>query len=687
MAEREETGRTPNRLIHESSPYLRQHAFNPVKWYPWGQEAFETARKKDLPIFLSIGYSTCHWCHVMARESFEDEATARILNESFVCIKVDREERPDVDSIYMNATRLLTGGGGWPLSVFLTPTLQPFFAGTYFPPRDMPGRPGFSRLLLALKETYESRRKDVDASAADMAEAVGRALWAQSRPGEMRRQTITDAVETLMQSRDTENGGFGTAPKFPPAFSLQLLLREHARTGDSAALECVTQTLDHMLRGGVFDQIGGGFHRYSTDERWLTPHFEKMLYDNALMAIVLTEVWQVTERKDFAVGARRTLDFILRDLTSPEGGFYSALDADSEGEEGRFYVWTPAEVRQTLGEEDAAAFCAAYGITDAGNFEDGRSIPNRLERDASDAPPEGPLPHLRESLREAREGRPHPGRDEKCITAWNGLTVQALAFAGRAFGAGVYTDAARRAAEFVLERVRKNGDLAHSRARGYVSELAFLDDYACLLNGLLELYQTDFQPRWLTVAEELADQCAALFWDEKDSGFFFSRQEHGTPIARGKNPTDGVTPSGNSAAAMALGRLSRLVDRPDLREKAEATVRAFAESANGTPLAYENLLLAQEFLLAEPREIVLAGAPSSPEWKALKSVISHTFLPDAVLAGVWQGLEETPLTQGKATGHAGAAAFVCSNYACQAPVHSPEELQSLLQQPPQMPRR
>jgi len=676
----------PNRLALETSPYLLQHAFNPVDWYPWGEEAFRAARERDVPIFLSIGYSTCHWCHVMERESFENEETARLLNENFVCIKVDREERPDIDEVYMQAAQLLTGAGGWPLSVFLTPDLRPFYAGTYFPPADAYGRPGFPRLLQAIAQAYRERREDVEASCADLSGAIVQSLTGLERPAEIGLRTVRDACRQLLSALDPVYGGFGSAPKFPPCFALQLLLREYHRSGEASLIDAVSLTLDGMIRGGLFDHIGGGFHRYSTDSRWLVPHFEKMLYDNALIPLVLLEGWQVTGRGEWADAACRTLDFVMRELTGPHGGFLSALDADSEGEEGKFYVWTPGEVAEVLGKDDAQLFCDVYGIVPGGNFEHGRSIPHlRMDleafgrasgRDASQLGRD--LARMRERLLSARSRRVPPHLDDKVIASWNGLMIRTFAFAARAMGRPDYLDAARRAALFVLTEMSPDGELAHSWRDGRPGLAAFQDDYACVILALTELYQADFDRRWLRDAERLADEMIALFYDEAGGGFYASREAHGTPLVRSKSPTDGVTPSGNSAAALALARLGRLLDRPGFIEAASRTVRAFGEAAARAPRAFEHLLVAVDFLEGPSQEVVLAGDPDTEEWAGLREVTGKLFLPGAVLA-VATGSGDDPLpARGRAAPDGRPAAYVCRDYSCRAPVFTAAELQAAL---------
>jgi len=601
-----------NRLIHETSPYLLQHAHNPVDWYPWGPEALARARAEDRPIFLSIGYSACHWCHVMERESFEDEETARLLNESFVPVKVDREERPDLDEIYMTATQLFSGSGGWPMSVFLTPDLQPFFAGTYFPPEDRFGRPGFKTVLRALAKVWRERRDDVLRQAEELTRAVREVLAAKSAPARLDTERIARAVDSFRRDFDAVHGGFGGAPKFPPHGRLALILREYRRRPLPEIGGMAEITLDRMARGGIYDHIGGGFARYSVDERWLVPHFEKMLYDNAQLAPLYVEAAQAFGRADFRRVAIQTLDFWLREMTHPEGGFFSALDADSEGEEGKYYLWTPAEVIEALGEEDGRLFCRAFDITQAGNFEH-RSIPNllgagwgdlaRLEG-MSEADFVARVDRMLLTLREVRSRRVPPARDEKILTAWNGLMIRALAIAGRELPEPRYVAAAARAAEFLLHHLRREGRLLVTWRDGEAKLPGYLDDYAFLAVGLLELHAATGEGRWLDEARALVDQLDAHFWDEEGGGYFFTADDHETLIVRAKRPQDGATPSGMAFAAWALTRLATLTGDLSYRARAERTLTAYAEQIERYPSAFAWMLWAADEFLA-------TGPPSS----------------------------------------------------------------------------
>ena len=664
--------RPANRLAQESSLYLRQHAHNPVDGYPWGPEALRRARDLDRPIFLSIGYSACHWCHVMERESFEDEATADVLNKHFVCIKEDREERPDLDTIYMTALQALTQeGGGWPLSVWLTPDLHPFYAGTYFPPANRYGRPGFKTLLKAIHEAWQTRRDEIVRQAGD----VVRLLNEQPGPdetGEPGPHLLENALASLRRAFDPTNGGFGRAPKFPHAIELRLLLRLWKRFRDDTALHMVRHTLEKMAAGGIYDQIGGGFHRYSTDERWLVPHFEKMLYDNALLTSAYVEAWQATGEADFRRAAEETLGYVLREMTDPSGAFYSTQDADSEGEEGKFYVWSRAEIDAVLGPADARVFAAVYDVTPPGNWE-GHSIPHRPKPwDVAARFLQTSVPDLRRRCRELadrlyeeRAKRVWPGRDEKILTAWNGLMIAAFAQAGAAFREARYTDAARRAADFVLTRLRKpDGQLYRTTAVGSSAKLdAYLEDYAYLIDALVSLYQATFEPRWVVEAVQLADLMAADFADPA-GGFYYTAAGHEPLITRTKDSYDGSTPSGNAMAVTALLRLAALTGRADLREAAERALRTFARLMENSPGAAGQMLLALDFHLGPGKEVAVVGPPEATG--RVVAAARGRFLPHVVLAsgdpaGVIELLKDRP-AMGEVT------TYVCENLSCQAPV-------------------
>ncbi|MBA3651827.1 MAG: thioredoxin domain-containing protein, partial [Chthoniobacterales bacterium] len=599
----------PNHLAHESSPYLLQHQNNPVDWRPWGPEALEKAKREQRPIFLSIGYSACHWCHVMEHESFENERIAAIINERFVAIKVDREERPDLDQIYMNATQMMTGHGGWPMSVFLTPDLKPFYAGTYFPPTGRGGMPGFDEVLRAVHEAWEKRREQVQEMAGQLAGELNKA-GTVAGGGELSRDLIENAVNQLVRAFDPTWGGFGQAPKFPHPMDLSLLLRYWHRTGHAHSLEMVRTTLDRMAAGGFYDHLGGGFARYSVDARWLVPHFEKMLYDNALLAGVYVEAYQATGDENYARVARETIDYVLRDMTDPLGGFYSTEDADSEGEEGKFYVWSPEELEQILGEVQAMTFGRVYDVSDAGNFE-GHSILNLpktlaqsarvLERDEKELA--AALASSRQKLFAAREKRIHPAKDDKLIVAWNGFMIDALARAAAALDEPRYAAAASKAADFIRDQLaRSDGRLLHTWRHGKAKLDAYLDDYAALANGLISLYEATFDGARLEEAARLLDVVLKHFADREGGGFFYTADDHEALIARNKDATDASIPSASALAATALARLGKLTGDRKYGEAAERTLKAAAGLLLQAPTAMGQMLLALDFQLGPTQE-------------------------------------------------------------------------------------
>ena len=607
-----ESERPANHLAGETSPYLLQHVHNPVDWHPWGREALEKARAEDKPIFLSIGYSACHWCHVMAHESFESETVAARLNESFVNIKVDREERPDVDEVYMTATQIMTHSGGWPMSVFLTPDLKPFFCGTYFPPDDRYGRPGFIQIVESLAQAWHERREEVTQQADRIAEAVGGLLngGEPAAPITLDRALLDGALRAAREQFDSTHGGFGSAPKFPPSMRLEMLLRLHEESGDDAILRMVTHTLDRMARGGMYDQVGGGFHRYSVDEIWLAPHFEKMLYDNAQLARVYLLAWERTGNWYYRRVAEETLDYVLREMTDERGGFYSATDADSEGEEGLFFLWRPKQVVEVLGEEDGGLFCRVYDIHAGGNFE-GQSIPNLIAKGLDEwaaemnETPEGldaRLATMRRRLWEAREGRVHPGLDDKTLTAWNGLMIRAFATGARVLGEDRYLQAAERAAGFILAEMRDDGRLLRTYRRGEAKLNAYLDDYAFLAAGLLDLHEATDDSRWLEEARSLMETLDEHHWDEALDGYFYTSHDHEELIARAKSLQDGALPNGNAVAAETHVRLARLGVEADLhRGRAEAILRLAGNGMQEYPSALPQSLIALDhFLALEP---------------------------------------------------------------------------------------
>jgi uncharacterized protein YyaL (SSP411 family) len=598
-----------NRLAKETSPYLLQHAHNPVDWYPWGPEAFEKAKKEDRPIFLSIGYSSCHWCHVMERESFENPEIAKQLNERFVCIKVDREERPDVDEIYMTAVQAMNEGrGGWPLSVFLTPDAKPFYGGTYYKPD------AFTELLRAVFETWSSpsKRKQLEEQAAKMAVALARAGTDTREPGKLSPAGLETGTRSYLEMLDDKNGGFGGPPKFPPAVRLLVMLEQYRKKADPKLLSAVTLTLDHMARGGMWDQVGGGFHRYSTDAKWLVPHFEKMLYDNALLAQAYFEAYRTTQNPYYRRIGAQTLDFLLREMRDPEGGFWSSLDADSrnaagEREEGLFYVWTPAEIKVVLGPADAAVFNKRFGVTAEGNWE-GKNIPNLLAA-AAQASEWPRLDALRAKLLAAREKRARPGLDDKVLANWNGLTIQAFAIGYDVTGDTRYREAAEKAAGFILKSMRREGKLVHSYRAGRTQPQSFLEDYAFLIPGLLELHRVTPEERWLTAAESLGRTMVADFWDEPSASFFLTPKGHETLIARLKSPEDGATPSGPAMAALSLIRLGRATGKADFTAHGQRVLETYAMDMKRYPQAIPAMLLAAHTLFSAAPAAQAEGKP------------------------------------------------------------------------------
>ncbi len=653
-----------NRLAQETSPYLLQHRDNPVEWFPWGEEALARAREQDRPILLSVGYSACHWCHVMERESFEDAATAAYMNEHFVSVKVDREERPDVDALYMEAVQAISGHGGWPMTVFCDPDGVPFYGGTYFPPDEGRGMPSFRMVMEAVIDAFENRRDELRERAPETRTRLG-AIGAIEPSGEAPGTELLEAaVATLTGAVDMERGGFGGAPKFPPASALELLLAR-------GVTKPVERTLDAMMAGGIYDQLGGGFARYSVDASWLVPHFEKMLYDNALLARGYLHGWQALGHERYRRVCEETLDWALREMRGPEGGFYSALDADSEGEEGRFYVWTPDELRSVLGDE-ADAVAGFYGVSEAGNFE-GKNV-LRLSGGVSAPEPEG-LAEARRVLYDARSERVRPGLDDKRLTAWNALMLAALAEAGAVLGREDYLDAARGCAEFVLRDLRDDsGRLLRTYKDGEGRLNAYLEDHAFLLEALLTLYEATFERHWFDEARALADTTIARFGDPERGGFFSTSDDHEELITRRKEIGDHPIPSGNSAAALGLLRLQALSGERTYGEWAEGILRLFAKAAPRQPDAFAHLLRALDFQLAPTKEVALIGGDLSE----LAAVVRSGHRPHLVLAGGPQGsdipalLADRPSVEGKPT------AYVCEHFACQAPVTTVEHLTDLL---------
>ncbi len=679
-----------NRLANETSPYLLQHKDNPVDWYPWGEEALERARREDKPILLSVGYSACHWCHVMERESFEDEQTARMMNEHFVNVKVDREERPDIDSIYMSAVQALTRHGGWPMTVFLTPDGAPFYGGTYFPPVPGRGLPSFQQVLLSLADAYENRRDEVLRSAESVRDFLKASTSAEIPRSALGPELLYAAAENLKAQLDRRRGGFGGAPKFPQPMNLEVLMRHYHRTGDREALEGVEITLRAMANGGIYDQLGGGFARYAVDDRWLVPHFEKMLYDNALLSRAYLEAYQATGNGFYRRVAEETLDYVVRDMTSPEGGFYSAEDADSEGEEGKFYVWTPEEIRDILDPELAELAIRYWGVTEAGNFE-GKNILH-VPRSAEAAAAELGLSsdELRERLEEARTGllaareeRVRPGRDDKVLAAWNGLMLRSFALAARVLDREDYREVASRNASFLLEKLLDGGRLRRSYKDGRARFNGYLEDYAMVADGLVALYEATFETRWLAAADALGDALFELFWDAGSQGFYDTPVDHEELVTRPRDIYDNATPSGNSVAVEVLLKLALLLDRDDYRQRAEAVLENLSGGMEQLPAAFGRLLAALDFYLSRTREVAVVGAPEAPDTRELIGVVYAGYLPNKVVAGrapdddeaagLVPLLEERPARDGRAT------AYVCEGYVCQNPTTDPLELERQLQ--------
>jgi uncharacterized protein YyaL (SSP411 family) len=677
-----------NRLGQETSPYLLQHAHNPVDWYPWGDEAFERAKAENKPVLLSIGYSSCHWCHVMERESFEDPAIAALMNEHFVSIKVDREERPDVDDVYMKAVQLLIGRGGWPLTAFLSPDRKPFHGGTYFPPTDRHGLPGFPRVLLAVAKAYRERPEEIARATSRLVAGVESLEAPPSAVDSLDPELPARAAAALLRHVDGVHGGLGGAPKFPHTQAFQLLLRQHVKTGRSDYLDAVRLTCERMASGGMYDQIGGGFHRYSVDERWLVPHFEKMLYDNAQLSRLYLEAHQVTGDPALARVVTQTLDYVLREMRDPGGSFYSATDADSEGEEGKYFVWTLDEVRAVVGADDADLVCRYWDITEEGNFE-GRSIAHvtvsvgQLAKTFGRSPEQAAaaIDAARRRLYEARQKRVPPLRDEKIITAWNALMISGLAEAGRVLGQSTYVDAAAAAAEFVWSRLRRDGRLLHVWAQGVGKQSAFLDDHAFLMAALVDLYEATGDRLHLDRAVELTTDLETHFRDER-GGYFFTPDDGEALITRSKAGTDGALPSGNAVAALVHQRLHALTGDDHHRERAEEILRLYHAAAAEQPFAYATYLEALELYAETPTEVVIVGKAGDPDARALEDVVRRTYLPHRALVRVASDDPKPPAPAlGRPARGGRATAYVCRNFTCSEPTTDPEALAALLDRP------
>lgn len=680
-----------NRLAGETSPYLLQHAHNPVDWHPWGAEALEKARAEEKPIFLSIGYSACHWCHVMERESFENAETAALMNDLFVNIKVDREERPDLDAIYMEAVQALTGQGGWPMSVFLLPTGEPFYGGAYYPPEPRYGMPAFRQVLRSIDEAWRNRREQVAGQAQQLTSALQRSGMIGAQFGtnsDLGDDILADAIQRMRQYFDEEEGGFGSQPKFPQPMTLDFALAQYARTGDLDALFMAEHTLEKMAEGGIYDQLGGGFHRYSVDASWLVPHFEKMLYDNAQLLRTYLHAWQITGRPLFRRVVEETIDYVLREMTSPEGGFYSTQDADSEGHEGKFFVWTPQEIETLLDPQSAAIPAAHYGVTQGGNFE-GKTILSVVRSVADVAESlgmttvavEAALAQARATLFAARARRIKPARDEKVLAEWNGLMIHALAECGVALGRADALAAATRAADFVLTSMSQpDGRLFRTWRDGHAHLNAYLEDYAAMLRACLALYETTFDKRWLAQSSRLAQILLTEFYDAANGAFFQTGAQHESLVARRKDFIDNAVPSGNALAAESLLRLSVLVGNDRYRREATRVCLAVKEAMAQQPTGFGRMLGVLSALLTPSREVVIVGDPADPATQALLGEVRSRFLPFTALAAIAPGDStlSLPLLEGRTLVDGNPAAYVCENYACRLPVTTPQALGALL---------
>ncbi len=693
-----ETGRTPNRLVRESSPYLLQHAYNPVDWYPWGEEAFARARSENRIVFLSIGYATCHWCHVMERESFEDPEVAAVLNTLTVPVKVDREERPDVDQVYMAACQALTGTGGWPLTLLLTPEREPFFAGTYLPKQSRHGRVGVVELVRRAAALWQQDPDRVRSSARQIVARLREI--GEAPPGPFSGRLLEAATEIFAQEFDPARGGFGAAPKFPTPHSLVFLLRRFRRTGDEHARRMAEVTLGAMRRGGIYDHLGFGFHRYATDADWRLPHFEKMLYDQAGLVTAYLEGWQATGNPGFARTAREVLTYCLRDLRGPEGGFHSAEDADSEGKEGRFYVWTQAEILEVLGRDRGERFCRVYGVTAEGNFRDeatgeptganvlhlGRSVEEWARGWGVEAPElEACMEEDRQRLLARRSLRPRPARDDKVLTGWNGLMISALARAAWALGEGRYARAAVDTARFLMDRLRADGRLLRRYRRGEAGVDAVAEDYAFLCRGLLDLYGATFDPAWIAAAWDLAERLVERFWDADAGGLFDAPPEGDALPWRPKEVYDGAVPSANSAALEAFARLGLLTADPAWTRRAGDLAEALAGRVHRYPAAFTAYLTGAAHLLEPTREVVIVGPPGRDDTRALVEAARAVYAPEtAVLLAAPDGAlgRVAAFTRGMSEVGGRAAAYVCQNFACEAPLTDPDELAAVLTRPP-----
>jgi uncharacterized protein YyaL (SSP411 family) len=696
---RKDTTKYTNQLTHEKSPYLLQHAHNPVNWYPWGEEAFVKAKKEDKPIFLSIGYSTCHWCHVMERESFENPEIAKLMNDAFVNIKVDREERPDIDSLYMSVAQMMTGSGGWPLTIIMRPDKKPFFAATYIPPETRFGRIGMNELVPEIHHLWQQDRTRLDAIAGNILESL-EGLAKGSRGAELGEGVLEMAYDRLHERFDEQHGGFGFRPKFPSPHNLLFLLRYWKRTQNSEVLRMVERTLDKMRQGGIFDHVGFGFHRYSTDTKWLLPHFEKMLYDQAMLIMAYAEAFQVTQKDEYAHTVREIIKYVLRDMTSPLGGFYSAEDADSEGEEGKFYVWSEEEIRDILTKKEADLFLSVYSFDSEGNFLEeatgkrmGTNIPHLQRSLAEEAKTRNLTPMVLSELLEAarqkvfsvREKRIRPHKDDKILTDWNGLMIAAIAKAARVLDEPRFTEVAKKAVNFVFTELYNDSRLLHRYRDGEATISGFLDDYAFVIWGLLELYETTFDPEYLEKVMTLNETVLTHFWDVKDGGFFFTADDAEELLVRKKDAYDGAIPSGNSVMMLNLLRLGRLTAIPDMEAKAARTGQAFSGDVLGSPGGFSLMITAVDFAVGPTYELVLVGSPEAKDTQEMIQAVNERFIPNKVMVllhkGEYQRIAKlAPFTKDYTGINGNATAYVCSNHQCQLPTTDIKQMLSLLKE-------
>ncbi|MBS4534897.1 thioredoxin domain-containing protein [Clostridium sp. D2Q-14] len=666
-----------NRLANEKSPYLLQHAYNPVDWYPWGEEAFRKAKSEDKPIFLSIGYSTCHWCHVMERESFEDEEVAEVLNENFVAIKVDREERPDLDNIYMNITQAITGHGGWPMNVFITPSQKPIYAGTYFPKKSKYGRTGLTEILHKINNLWLDEKERLIESSEDIMEALNRSNIEKEEG--LEKTILKDIFIQNKRSFDIRYGGFGDKPKFPMAHNLLFLLRYWKYTENEDSIKMVSKTLENIYKGGIFDHIGFGFSRYSVDRKWLIPHFEKMLYDNALLVMAYIEAYQATKNILYKEIAKKTITYVLRDMTSQEGGFYSAEDADSEGEEGKFYVWTPQEIKEVLGEGNGEIYCEYYDITDRGNFE-GKNIPNLIEKDIKKE--NIGLEEMRKKLFKYREERVHPHKDDKVLTSWNGLMIAALSMAGRVLDREEYILAAEKSIKFIYKNLFNDEGRLLARYRdGEAKFLGYLDDYAFLTWGLIELYESTFNVEYLNKAKQLMEESFNLFWDDNEGGFYLYGHDAEELVLRPKEIYDGAIPSGNSVAALNMLRIDRMAEREEYTEKFRNMVKNFSGEIKNNPFSHSFFLIAYMYYMKSGKSIVISVDEKDRLYKSIIKEINDRYLPfisivvndgDLRLQKIVSDIKEKKLIDNKTT------VYICENFTCSMPINELEQFKEQL---------